>query len=76
MSLSRGKLLHHVREIGMVICGVILTLVPLAIWAAWSKTVMYVVLTVCILTVASVIALAQIDGDEDEVSPNREPHDP
>jgi hypothetical protein len=40
------------REIAMTLLGLVLAMVPLALWAAWTETLFYAVLAACALALA------------------------
>ena len=69
MSIEQDSLSDHLREIGFVILGLVLALVPLALWVAWSETAFFTVLSICALATTLFIALAWLGAKPDRVSP-------
>ena len=54
-----------VSRAGMTCCGVVLMIVPLALWVAWSKAVLFAVLLICVAAVALFLVFVWLaPGDE------------
>jgi len=54
------------REIAMVGLGVILAIVPLALWVAWSETVFVTVLAVGTVAMGLILALISLGPEDDQ----------
>src|SRR5262245_42755869 len=67
MSIATMKVLDHVRSITMTLLGIILSLVPPALWFAWTETMLLVVVAVGVVSAAALVILADVgsQGDED-----------
>ena len=55
MSFSRTRVLDHVRSITMTFLGIILSLVPPALWFAWTETMLLVVVAVGVVSAAAIV---------------------
>lgn len=53
-----------VRELGLVLLGLLLAAVPLALWLAWSPAVYYGVFTVCFVAAGLYILLSRTGAAE------------
>ena len=49
-----------VSRIGMTCCGVVLMIVPLALWVAWSKAVLFAVLVICVAAIALLLVFVDV----------------
>jgi len=65
MPLERKGFAELLREIAMVVLGLILAVVPLALWLAWSETAFYSVLAVGAVAMGLILALISFGPDDD-----------
>lgn len=56
----------YAREAGLVVLGLILAVIPLALWLAWSEPVYWGVLTVCLAASALFLVLSWLGRGETE----------
>ena len=58
MPIARTGVAEQLRSIGVTILGIILSLVPPALWVAWTETVLLIVVAVGAVSAASLVVLA------------------
>lgn len=65
----RPSLGAAIREIVMIVCGLIMAVVPLALWMAWSRPVFAGILTTCMIAMAVIVVLSRFDDDGNRLAP-------
>lgn len=65
MPLERKGFAELLREIAMVVLGLVLAVVPLALWLAWSETAFYSVLAVGAVAMVLILALISFGPEDD-----------
>ena len=61
----RDRAPESVSRVGITVCGLVLMVTPLALWVAWSKTVLLTVLVICLVAVALLLVFVWLaPGDE------------
>jgi len=58
MPIARTRVAEQLRSIAMTVLGIVLSLVPPALWFAWTETVLLIVVAVGVVSAALLIALA------------------
>ena len=68
MPNARTGVGERLRSIGMTILGIILSLIPPALWVAWTETILLVVVAVGVVSAAALVVLADAEakGVEDK----------
>ena len=67
MVLAEGKILAgRVRSTAMTVIGIVLALVPLALWVAWTEIMLMMVLAVAAVAAALLTVLAELENRADE----------
>ena len=69
MFVEHSSLYDRIRDAGMTIFGLILAVVPLALWVAWSEPVYYAVLSICAVATTLFLALAWLGTPPERTSP-------
>lgn len=60
MLITRTRVAEVSRSITMTILGIILSLVPPALWFAWTETILLVVIAVGVVSAAALVVLADL----------------
>ena len=72
MSIARTRVLDQVKSITITFLGIILSLVPPALWFAWTETMLLVVVAVGVVSAAALVVVAdtgsQAADDPDAVA--------
>ena len=65
-------MVDQLKSIGMTVLGIVLSLIPPALWVAWTETVLLVVAAVGVVSAALLVVLAnsQPEGDEGLSAPH------
>ena len=58
MPIARTGVAEQLRSIGMTMLGIILSLIPPALWVAWTETVLLGVVAVGVVSAAALVVLA------------------
>ena len=70
MPVFANPLAEALRNVGMIVFGIILALTPLALWVAWTETVFMIVLSVG--AIAGVLCCVLADGPDAVLEDRRE----
>ena len=67
MPIARTGVIDLFRSITMTVLGVILSLIPPALWFAWTETMLLVVIAIGVVSAAALVVLADTgpEGGED-----------
>jgi hypothetical protein len=73
MPIAKTGVIDHLRSIGMTILGIVLSLIPPALWFAWTETGLLVVVAVGVVSAALLVLLADsgTSGVEDRQAAQR-----
>ena len=68
MPIAKTVVVDHLKSITMAILGIVLSLVPPALWFAWTETMLLAVVAVGVVSAAALVVLADFGsrGVEDQ----------
>ena len=73
MPVWRTGALDQLRSIGVTVFGIVLALIPPALWVAWTETGLLAVVAVGVVSAAALVILA--DSGPQDVEDRQPPHD-
>ena len=66
MPVARAAILDQLKSIAMTILGIILSLVPPALWFAWTETMLFAAVAVGFVSAVALVILADWSGSPDD----------